>query len=176
MLTTLVLFNRLYVEIKQSKIDKKFIYFKTFERAVFAKPAFFAKCASLLCQFDSIFFANYRIYFAQTYVKFCPSPSSSKNITFKPVFKVVFTRRNFSIEPKFLLFKFKRFLFSFIWVLVRQKKISIRSKNFASWKTAFSAKHKALKWKNIASCKIHIFRPPFAEKWKNSSFSQHSSR
>jgi hypothetical protein len=68
MLPTLVLLNCLYVEMKQSKIDKNqqpnkssflgydhFIYFKTFERAVFAKPAFFAKCASLLCQFDSIF-------------------------------------------------------------------------------------------------------------------------
>jgi hypothetical protein len=29
------------------------------------------------------------------------------------------------------LFKFKRFLISSIWVLVRQKKISIRSENFA---------------------------------------------
>ena len=44
------------------------------------------------------------------------------------------TRRNFSIEPKFLLFKFKRFLFSSIWVLVRQKKISIRSKKSLSGK------------------------------------------
>ena len=38
------------------------------------------------------------------------------------VHRIIFgfsTRRNFSTEPKFLLFKFKRFLFSSIWVLVK---------------------------------------------------------